>query len=141
VENNTARDVQTAFNVTTMQQRTVLKQAALAPASLLRISSSRDTAPTAFDMESPAHTFAGAAISSVTDNKSQGRGRDKASRDFPVTTTDQLEHLSDAELFQIFHKGTAEIPSDLPGRKGVQIGSQVTLLRLLLISCLYPKTL
>eukprot|EP00884_Botryococcus_braunii_P010557 jgi/Botrbrau1/19502/Bobra.0035s0004.1 len=63
-------------------------------------------------------SFAGTAIPASTDSITAGRGRDKQSTDFPVMSTDQLEHLSDPELFQIFHKGTAEIPSDLPGQRG-----------------------
>jgi hypothetical protein len=38
---------------------------------------------------------------------------------FPVKNVEQLRPLSDAEMFQIFHKGTAEIPSAVPGQKGM----------------------
>jgi hypothetical protein len=62
--------------------------------------------------------FAGTAIPVSTEVQGMGRGRDKQSTAFPVMSTDQLEHLSDPELWTIFHKGTAEIPSDLPGQRG-----------------------
>lgn len=37
---------------------------------------------------------------------------------FPVKNVEQMRHLSDTEMFEIFHKGTAEIPSAVPGQKG-----------------------
>ncbi len=46
------------------------------------------------------------------------KGLKGADANFPVKNVEQLRALSDAEMFQIFHKGTAEIPSAVPGQKG-----------------------
>eukprot|EP00884_Botryococcus_braunii_P013771 jgi/Botrbrau1/22395/Bobra.0091s0006.1 len=46
------------------------------------------------------------------------KGLKGADANFPVKNVEQLRPLSDAEMFQIFHKGTAEIPSAVPGQKG-----------------------
>jgi hypothetical protein len=50
------------------------------------------------------------------------KGLKGADANFPVKNVEQLRPLSDAEMFQIFHKGTAEIPSAVPGQKGKSRG-------------------
>lgn len=42
----------------------------------------------------------------------------KGDANFPVKNVEQLRHLSDTDMYEIFHKGTAEIPSAVPGQKG-----------------------
>jgi hypothetical protein len=93
-------------------------KAAGAPAPAQAIGNRRAEAEAQAGAPSAKPFFAGTSIPQSTRQAPGPRGAKAASTAFPVMTTDALEHLSDAELFGIFHKGTAEIPSALPGQLG-----------------------
>lgn len=114
-DNSMAMEAQRRLIMAVMRRQAAINGTAPAP----EVSSMMpEAASDAHSEQDAVASFAGTAIPVSTDINTLGRGRDKQSTAFPVMSTDQLEHLSDPELFQIFHKGTAEIPSDLPGQRG-----------------------
>lgn len=95
-----------------------LRQIAAAPADAPPPAQDPKAVATQEESQEALPSFYGTPIPRSTDTSLSGSGQYNKSTAFPVMSTDQLTGLSDNELYEVFHKGTAEIPSALPGQVG-----------------------
>lgn len=64
-------------------------------------------------------TWAGQPIQHV--RKQEAQPKPAGALPMDVTSLEELGDLTDEQLYQIFHNGTADVPADLPGKEGATV--------------------